>query len=239
MVLLPFMGSFASLYQIFRRVFPIERGLYEDKVANIWCVLSVVVKLRSLFTVNQLMGCRYLTFNSSIFFTLCAVLPSGIHLMIHPNPKGLLYALFNSALGFFIFSFQVHEKSILLAALPASLLMFDEPTIILWFENVATYSLFPLLMRDQLGMQYFLVVGLWNLFSFSSWRKAPFFIYLFQAIMLISNTAALRIPPPARYPDIYVVLNVTISASQFVLIFFYMNWKQFTAKVSKSKKKVE
>ncbi len=31
------------------RLFPVGRGLYEDKVANFWCTVSPVFKLRQLF----------------------------------------------------------------------------------------------------------------------------------------------------------------------------------------------
>jgi alpha-1,3-glucosyltransferase len=52
-------GGLESVMQIVHRVFPVARGLYEDKVANVWCALSVVVKLRSIFDLNQLMKLRY------------------------------------------------------------------------------------------------------------------------------------------------------------------------------------
>lgn len=50
---LPFL-SLDQLAQIVHRVFPVARGLYEDKVANIWCAISIVVKLRSIFSQNAL-----------------------------------------------------------------------------------------------------------------------------------------------------------------------------------------
>jgi alpha-1,3-glucosyltransferase len=36
--------------QIFRRVFPFGRGLWEDKVANTWCATNLVIKWRQLYS---------------------------------------------------------------------------------------------------------------------------------------------------------------------------------------------
>jgi alpha-1,3-glucosyltransferase len=52
-------GGLDYIFQIFRRVFPISRGLYEDKVANFWCAFSVIYKLRKFYTLEQLMKLRY------------------------------------------------------------------------------------------------------------------------------------------------------------------------------------
>ncbi|KAI9208062.1 glycosyl transferase [Polychytrium aggregatum] len=222
-LLVPFLGSVESLLQVFRRVFPVERGLYEDKVANVWCSLSVLVKLRNLFEVQQLV---YL----SAALTLLAVLPSGINLLLKPSPKRLLYGLLNGSLGFFLCSFMVHEKSILLPLLPATILLLDEPVVGVWFNNVAMFSMFPLLKKDGLVMPYILAVVLWNwLFSFG-WKRASGLVKLAKAISyaVIFGLHAMEavVPPPPRYPDIYVVLNVLFSTSMFVVFFGYYNYRQ-------------
>ncbi|CAH8492424.1 unnamed protein product [Heterobilharzia americana] len=41
------------LYQVIRRLFPLNRGIYEDKVSNFWCATSPLIKWRSLFTVSS------------------------------------------------------------------------------------------------------------------------------------------------------------------------------------------
>jgi alpha-1,3-glucosyltransferase len=56
--LLPFAGSIDTLRQVFIRLFPVARGLYEDKVANIWCAISVVIKLRDWYSKEQLVMFR-------------------------------------------------------------------------------------------------------------------------------------------------------------------------------------
>ncbi|KAJ3092774.1 Glucosyltransferase-like protein [Quaeritorhiza haematococci] len=55
---LPFLGSVDDVRQVFVRLFPVERGLYEDKVASVWCALSVVVKLKQIFSTDMLVKIR-------------------------------------------------------------------------------------------------------------------------------------------------------------------------------------
>jgi alpha-1,3-glucosyltransferase len=45
--------------QIFRRVFPFGRGLWEDKVANIWCASNILIKWRDLYSSSFLQKLRY------------------------------------------------------------------------------------------------------------------------------------------------------------------------------------
>lgn len=102
---------------------------------------------------------------TSILATLISVLPSSLMLFRKTTTKSLLYNLTNGALGFFLFSFQVHEKSILLPLLPATLLLLEEPVMSVWFNNVAMFSMFPLLRRDGLVLSFFSLPLLWNYIS--------------------------------------------------------------------------
>ena len=56
----------------------------------------------------------------------------------------------NSSLIFFLFSFQVHEKSILLSTLPCSLLTHHHPHTVTWFQLLALFSMYPLANQDGL-----------------------------------------------------------------------------------------
>lgn len=51
-------GSWDDVQQVFVRLFPVSRGLYEDKVANVWCALSVIIKLRDRFDIPTLVRIR-------------------------------------------------------------------------------------------------------------------------------------------------------------------------------------
>lgn len=56
----------------------------------------------------------------------------------------------------------MHEKSILLPLLPATLLVIEEPTATALFVNTAMFSMFPLLKREDLVLPYFITVIMWN-----------------------------------------------------------------------------
>ncbi|CAG8524208.1 3722_t:CDS:2 [Acaulospora colombiana] len=130
-IFFPFLDSFEHISQVVLRMFPLQRGLYEDKVSNIWCAVNVVIKLRETFEIQSLTWISLVT-------TLLAVLPSCLHLGSSSNKRGLIYGLANSSLAFFMFSFQVHEKSILLPALPITLLILNEP---FWGCNTNNFPL--------------------------------------------------------------------------------------------------
>lgn len=83
-----------------RRIFPVGRGLYEDYLSNFWCVTSVAIKWRQLFSGHRMMPvCAGIT--------VLAALPSMVQQMRDPSPRGLLLGMANSSLAFFMFSFQV------------------------------------------------------------------------------------------------------------------------------------
>lgn len=80
--------------------------------------------------------------------TAVALAPSSLHLLFSSRMKKFLFALVNSSLAFFLFSFQVHEKSILIPAIVAILIFPAEPFMVFWFLQVSTFSMLPLLVKD-------------------------------------------------------------------------------------------
>jgi len=43
---LPWLSSVESFLQVVHRIFPIYRGIFEDKVSNVWCVVNVFMKIK-------------------------------------------------------------------------------------------------------------------------------------------------------------------------------------------------
>ena len=78
-------GSHAAL-QVVHRMFPFRRGLYEDKVANFWCTISVLFKIRQIFSQKFLISLSFAT-------TLLSVLPSSFILLRNPTPYQFLLSL--------------------------------------------------------------------------------------------------------------------------------------------------
>lgn len=139
LLFLPFLSP-TLISQTIHRIFPFARGLFEDKVANFWCAINIVIKLRDWSTVSALA-------KLALAFTVIALLPSVIGMIWVSSEAGkrkraadgaatstgaedlpptlflLPHTLFLSSMAFFLFSFQVHEKSILLPLMPLTLLM--------------------------------------------------------------------------------------------------------------------
>lgn len=90
--------------------------------------------------------------------TLTAILPSSIDLFVRPNINKFVPALINSSLAFFLFSFQVHEKSILLVCIPVLLYLPNDPVPCFWFLIISTVSMYPLFMKDQLIIAFYALV---------------------------------------------------------------------------------
>lgn len=148
LVFLPFLPPFApssSILDPITRIFPFGRGLFEDKVANFWCASNVIIKWRFWLSQSMLLkmstGLTAIGFLPSSFNLIMAgtrlrhvtVPPAGSRKSLTsagkreevstPTLPILPWALLSSSLSFFLFSFQVHEKTILLPLLPLSLLM--------------------------------------------------------------------------------------------------------------------
>ena len=149
---LPFLPPFSppsTILDPITRIFPFNRGLFEDKVANFWCASDVVVKWRRRLGSQTLV--RLATALTALGFLPGAVglVYNGWKMRLQPR-KGtdsaeekksgsdlgkveaeepaptlplLPYALLTSSMSFFLFSFQVHEKTILLPLLPLTLLL--------------------------------------------------------------------------------------------------------------------
>jgi alpha-1,3-glucosyltransferase len=141
-----------SLQQVLLRLFPFNRGLFEDKVANLWYCLSVVTDVRTKFPVHQLA-------HFSLVLTLALIFPICINLLAkQATGQRLTLALITCSLSFFLASFQVHEKSLLLPLVPAMLLLYREPVLICWFQVLGCFTMFPLLIRDGHRSTYWLLI---------------------------------------------------------------------------------
>lgn len=138
---LPFLPPFVSvsdMMQPISRIFPFARGLFEDKVSNFWCATNVLIKWKYLASREALV-------RLSALLTVAGFAP-GVVIMFNTAKKlqaarqsaqegdsqppflALLpYTLLTSSLSFFLFSFQVHEKTILLPLLPMTLLLSGAP----------------------------------------------------------------------------------------------------------------
>nr|XP_019954035.1 PREDICTED: dolichyl pyrophosphate Man9GlcNAc2 alpha-1,3-glucosyltransferase [Paralichthys olivaceus] len=258
---LPFLSDPDQALQVVRRIFPVARGLFEDKVANTWCSLNTLIKIRSILSTESQL---YLSFAC----TLLAALPSSIRLLTKPTFWQFKLALANSSLAFFLFSYQVHEKSILLAALPVCLLLNDLPLVAIWFLQASTFSMLPLFLKDGLLVPYvvtslgFLFYSIYLLSALKrcseeelrlgAYHKLFFFLpkmdlaflmrwkfYICVAAMVGLSVASVAVTAPPHLPDLFPVLVSTTAFLHFLGTFLYFNIVQFSGPPSrKSQKKI-
>lgn len=228
--------------QIVIRMFPFQRGLFEDKVANFWCTSNLVIKYKTVFTPNQLQ-------KLSLLLTVLSILPPGLMIFFknitkfNNPPQSIIYGFSATAWGFYLFSFQVHEKTVLVPLIPTSLLFVlndhDTISVIQWINNIATFSLFPLLKKDELTLQYgvLLVLINWLIGGFSFklsdnllWPKNKNILWKLVIIGSYLSVIGFHIIdgfflPPSRFPDLWVILNTTISFGCFGLFYLWLLYK--------------
>lgn len=230
-IVLPFIRDPQALLQIVIRVFPFNRGLFEDKVANFWCATNTIVKYRQLVNAEQLSRISLIT-------TVVSILPMNIVLFFKLRQAknvipGMIYGFAGNSLAFYLFSYQVHEKSILLPLLPTTLLLLVDPNlvdIVQWINNVGTFSLYPLLKKDDLVLQYFVANFLINaligpkllLKARGAWGWV---IRASYGLIVLYHVLDFVVPPPARYPDLWVIYNITLSFGAYGLFWAWLSWR--------------
>lgn len=232
-----------QLSQSIHRIFPFARGIFEDKVANLWCVFNVIYKLHRF--PSELLQ------RASLILTLISILPSCAVICRYPRHNLLPLALSSTAWAFFLCSFQVHEKSVLLPLLPMTLLLGNEGGLskeirawVGWSNIVGVWTLFPLLRRDELRVPYFVLTLLWTYIlglpptSLNLYRNHPnagatknlhcftkFLHLTYYVCMIAWHIIEAFVSPPSNKPDLWVVLNVLIGASAFGISYLWCTFK--------------
>ncbi|CAL8467236.1 g6772 [Coccomyxa elongata] len=244
----PFLLSESGALGVVARLAPLRRGLFEDYVANFWCSTSPLVKWKQLFSQQELV-------RMCAGATLFTALPAMLQQIRRPSKKGLLLCMASSAFAFFLFSYQVHEKSILLPLLPVTLLAPDLPVLASWMPAVATFSMYPLLKKDGLSLAYVGLLLFWAAFTLPD-RAAPkertrrpgrrncledliadvlpVLFRTFVGLALGIHAAAAVLNPPKRLPYIFDAVITVLSFLQFAGAAMHIQlllWKQDHEKV--------
>uniref|UniRef100_A0A1I8B9B9 Alpha-1,3-glucosyltransferase n=1 Tax=Meloidogyne hapla TaxID=6305 RepID=A0A1I8B9B9_MELHA len=227
----PFLLSNSSVaLQVLKRLFPFERGLFEDKVANFWCCASIFIKFKQIYSTENLI-------KMSTLLVLSTCLPSLYCLLLKPNGRNFRIALVICSLSFFLFSFQVHEKSILLVGIPA-LLLLDDKTLgnsIGILLSTCCFSLFPLCMKDGVPeiLPFFIFYHLFNVwmekerakFNFleNKTKLMDYISWISFILLLLINLSNIFVSPPKRYPDLFSMLNALFCFFNFIYFYIYLN----------------
>ena len=272
--MLPYIGSNTSLYSVLlqltqsiHRIFPFARGLFEDKVANVWCAIHTLHKLNT-YPIPLLQ-------RVSLLSTMVAILPAFMTISTSPRKDLMPWAFASCAWGFFLCSFQVHEKSVLLPLLPMTMMLGGDGGLgvemrawVGWANMLAVWTLFPLLKRDELRIPYSVLSLLWaylmglpptslDLYVGKQAKKAGIRLSTsvmhlgFYAIMIGWHFAEAFVETPKGKPDLWVVINVVVGAAGFGICYLWCTWQlllrsgilqewfEFREKMGQGTKKVE
>jgi len=128
---------------ILNRVFPIRRGIFEDKVASFWCVLHY----SSLYKVNTLLE-RPTQVLLTTGTTLIFCVPSLLLLFKAPTKSQFIRSMICISTSFFLFSFQVHEKQLLSPLMLIWLIPGDFAPLLTASTTMANFSMLKLYRDD-------------------------------------------------------------------------------------------
>lgn len=230
-----------QLTQSIHRIFPFARGLFEDKVANVWCAVHAS-GLHKLHQYDQ-----GLLSKAALGLTLVSILPPCLIIFFKPKRELILLAFATTSWGFFLCSYQVHEKNVLLPLLPMTLLLSTEcgmkPAMRTWvgYANLlAAWTLFPLLAKDELRVPYAVLTLLWAYlmglppFSISAYTHpaSEGGVTILTTLIHLGTFAAaiawhgleLFVLPPSNKPDLWIVANVCLGAGGFGLCYLWCLW---------------
>ena len=247
---------------ILHRVFPFERGLFEGKVSNLWCVLDVKpinIRDRLPASIQPIMA----------LMLTCTMISPSCYKMFRLGRRGyvnnqtaknnknnenddwnqLLWATTSCSLGFFLASFQVHEKSILLALAPCSLLLWEDPLFVDWFSIACIWTLWPLLKVDRLQVSYACMIIIYMCIIWirrtqpqqdevkpSAASSLPWNLLLVKIPILVSLTGMvglhlmeIMVEIPLHLPDLFEVLWSIGGCAMFCYAWLVTCWKLLSA----------
>ncbi|XP_028656147.1 probable dolichyl pyrophosphate Glc1Man9GlcNAc2 alpha-1,3-glucosyltransferase [Erpetoichthys calabaricus] len=193
----PFIAM-GQLSQVLSRLFPFKRGLCHAYWApNFWALYNVLDKALTILGLKlnllqhekiskaSMTGGLVQEFHHTILpsvspavtliCTIAAITPAVFCLWKKPQgPIGFLRCLILCALASFMFGWHVHEKAILLAILPLSLLSVKSHTdagLFIILSTTGHFSLFPLLFTaPELPLKILLML-LFTIFSVTSLQR--------------------------------------------------------------------
>uniref|UniRef100_A0A8C1TRN3 Alpha-1,3-glucosyltransferase n=1 Tax=Cyprinus carpio TaxID=7962 RepID=A0A8C1TRN3_CYPCA len=194
---MPFLSDPKQPLQVLHRLFPFGRGLFEDKVANTWCSLNVLIKIKTLLSRETQLFLSYCThLGFCLFLRLMFFLFVFFHSMLPLLVKdGLLLPYVVTSLAFLFLSLY------LLSALERS----TEEELRLGLYRKLTQRWLPKL----------------NLSRIIKWK----FWFSLVAMAVLSFTSV-WLEPPAKFPDLFPVLVSILSFLHFLGFIIYFNLVQ-------------
>jgi alpha-1,3-glucosyltransferase len=214
--------------QVISRVFPFGRGLLEDYVANVWTLLTPIFRLRDITEWKQRV-CGI----ASLVFTVFGLSEVFVILVNRPNRKLFPLALAATSMSFYLFSWMVHEKAILLpvCALLASgpaLLATNKSDLIFRMIEASILSMWRLMKIEQNFLAAYAVLGIaWIAYrDIAGYKPGP--VSTQSWIMVWMNVCSFGmilmdafVSPPAQLPFLWILGNCATCCATFLI-----GWRQ-------------
>ncbi|KAJ3666447.1 hypothetical protein Zmor_001889 [Zophobas morio] len=206
-----FLPFYDHLGQVLSRMFPFKRGLCHAYWApNFWAIYNTIDKILHLFLLKlgivtkksssaSMTGGLVQEFSHEVLpsvtpivtlvLTASMMLPALIKLWsLNRHPSDFLRSIVLCALSSFLFGWHVHEKAIIMAIIPLSILSImdvnDAKTFLL-IGIVGHYSLFPLLFPSSLLFIKVMLIILYSTYALHSLSKVyPFAAHNFSLPLL-------------------------------------------------------
>lgn len=197
---------------------------------------------------------------ASIFLTLFASMFSLLSVITYKKraeksklKKITILSFFITSLSFFLFSFHVHEKTILVPLLAFMLSTSFKliRNISKSFYLISLFSLYPLLKRENQEIPYLILMifiyffakFIYNSFDDKKTEKnnqtkigiisnlVSFILdnleYIDILFIICYHISEIYIPPPTRYPWFYPLINSSFAFVHFVLFYIIANLKVY------------
>ena len=208
--------SFDDIFIVLKRIFPISRGVFQDKVASFWFVLTIFFKFQNFLSVSTISAMTAVT-------TLIMSCPFLFLLWKHRNPQSFLLSLSGVSLSFYLFSYHVHEKTILVPLLPITFAtIFNNPMVFQFSIILSTFSMYPLLVQDGLVLPYFVLQTLFYVLSgihiqnIETWTLKSKVYWWYVGICGIHLLETFK--PPEKYPHLFHLIVTVYSFIGFCYI---------------------
>uniref|UniRef100_A0A8C1ESX8 Alpha-1,3-glucosyltransferase n=1 Tax=Cyprinus carpio carpio TaxID=630221 RepID=A0A8C1ESX8_CYPCA len=207
---MPFLSDPKQPLQVLHRLFPFGRGLFEDKVANTWCSLNVLIKIKTLLI-------HLPTTLSPFPLSLYVSSPQNISQYI-PH----IYLRFI----FYFFRFFFFHSMLPLLVKDGLLLPYVVTSLAFLFLSLYLLSALERSTEEELRLGlYRKLTRHWlpklNLSRIIKWK----FWFSLVAMAALSFTSV-WLEPPAKFPDLFPVLVSILSFLHFLGFIIYFNLVQ-------------
>ena len=211
---------------ILRRIFPFWRGAFEDYVSNFWVAINPIMRLRNA-SIEQLEIAR----SFSTVLTLAASLVPCWAILRNPRIERFPVVLAAVSLDFYLFSWLVHEKAVLLpltSMLCALTIGHDSAlcTIVFPFMDASLLSCFPLMLTEKsvLGVLSLAYLGSTVVRCLPACTRGPSKVNKLHWLSYICNTGGLlgalclvSANAPIRYPYLWQLVIAVCCCGTFII----------------------